>query len=381
MIRAEPVRHPAPADRHRRARLLSLATALIGGAALVAALLYLNGPADFPGPGQGSVVVRVQPGDTTSAIGDELLLRGVVASRAAFVQAAESRPQIQRIQPGYYRVREQMSGDSAVAVLLDPQARVGFMDVKSGVQLDDTRAENGTRTPGVLSQISAATCVGDGPQQRCIGVDALRAAMARTPPAELGVPDWAVAGVSKAAPNRRLEGLVAPGPYDIDPNASPAAVLRDVLDTSVPRLELTGLGQGAASGAKGYEALIRASLVEREAVGPDLPKVARVISNRLAAKQRLELDSTVNYPLDVQALRTTAQGRTAAGPYNTYRNLGLPPTPVASVSGAAVSAALAPTPGPWLYFVRCTPAGASCFATTFPEHRANVARAVASGAF
>ncbi|MDN5920558.1 MAG: endolytic transglycosylase MltG, partial [Pseudonocardia sp.] len=99
------------------------------------------------------------------------------------------------------------------------------------------------------------------------------------------------------------------------------------------------------------------------------------------AGQRLELDSTVNYPLDVQALRTTAEARGAPGPYNSYLNEGLPPTPVSSVSEQALAAALEPAPGPWRFFVRCTTEGASCFAVTFPEHQANVARARAAGAF
>lgn len=372
---AQPV-HRAPVERQWRRRLLLLATALVAGAGLVAAVVYLAGPQDYPGDGEGVVVVRIQPGDSTSAIGDLLVGRGVVASRAAFVDAAAEQPDIQRVQPGYYQMRELMSGDAAATALLDPEARVGFMDIKGGIQLDDTRAPNGSVTPGVLSQISSATCVGEGPQRHCLGVETLRATMAKSAPAALGVPEWARAGFTRAAPNRRLEGLIAPGTYDIDPTGGPVQVLRSVLRDSEPRLEAAGLG-----GPGSYETLIRASLVEREAIARDMPQVARVISNRLLAGRRLELDSTVNYPLDVQALRTTSEARSAPGPYNSYLNTGLPPTPVSSVSDAALSAARAPAPGPWLFFVRCTTEGGSCFAVTFPEHQANVARARAAGAF
>ncbi|RZT86177.1 UPF0755 protein [Pseudonocardia sediminis] len=373
---AQPVRHRAPVERQWRRRLLLLATALLAGAAVVAAALYLVGPEDYPGEGQGVVVVRIERGDSTSAIGDMLLGRGVVASRAAFVDAASEQPDIQRVQPGYYEMRELMSGDAAATALLDPDARVGFMDVKGGIQLDDTKAPNGTVTPGVLSQISEATCVGEESQRRCLSVETLRATMAKAAPEALGVPDWAEAGYTRAAPNRRLEGLVAPGTYDLDPTGGPVQVLRSVLTTSVPRLESAGLG-----GEGSYETLIRASLVEREAIARDMPQVARVISNRLLAGQRLELDSTVNYPLDVQALRTTSEARGTPGPYNSYLNTGLPPTPVSSVSDAALAAAREPAPGPWLFFVRCTTEGGSCFAVTFPEHQANVARAREAGAF
>ena len=196
-------------------------------------------------------------------------------------------------------------------------------------------------TPGVLSQISTATCLGEDDERRCVTVDELRKVMAESDLAALGVPEWARDGVAKAAPVRRLEGLVAPGTYDFDPTLPPLEVLRSVLAASEPRLERAGLGRDASS----YEVLVRASLVEREAIAPDMPRIARVITNRLGAGQRLELDSTVNYPLDVQALRTTAEARGAPGPYNSYLNLGLPPTPVSSVSDAAIAAALQPEPG------------------------------------
>ena len=204
-----------------------------------------------------------------------------------------------------------MSGEAAAEALVEPDSRVGFMDVKGGIQLDDTKAPNGTVTPGVLSQISTATCVGEDDERRCVGVDELRRVMAESDLAALGVPAWARDGVARAAPVRRLEGLVAPGTYDFDPTAAPA---RRCCAASCRRpsrgCERAGLGRDASS----YEVLVRASLVEREAIAPDMPRVSRVITNRLGAGQRLELDSTVNYPLDVQALRTTAEARGAPGP-------------------------------------------------------------------
>ncbi|MBL7570768.1 endolytic transglycosylase MltG, partial [Escherichia coli] len=67
--------------------------------------------------------------------------------------------------------------------------------------------------------------------------------------------------------------------------------------------------------------------------------------------------------------------RAAPGPYNTYLNLGLPPTPIAAASPDAIRAAVDPDPGQWIYFVKCEPTGASCFAVTPEEHDANRALA------
>jgi UPF0755 protein len=134
-------------------------------------------------------------------------------------------------------------------------------------------------------------------------------------------------------------------------------------------------------GMSPYDVLVVASLVEKESITADMPKVARVIYNRLGAGQRLELDTTINYPLDVPSLYTSPENRAKPGPYNTYLNTGLPPTPIAPAGSDAVAAALAPANGPWMFFVICQKDGTSCFANTFAEHQANVAKARANGAF
>jgi UPF0755 protein len=371
--------------RRRRISVLLLAVLLLLGG-LVGGGLYLFSSVfstpDFDGGGTGDVVVRVQEGDSTTQIGSLLAERGVVAGVAAFTQAAAKDDRIRSVQPGYYQLRSQMSGSSAVALLLDPASRVGQLEIRGGVQLDDTRAPDGTVAPGVLSLISRATCATMDGTEHCVPVDELRATMAGTAPAALGVPEWALEAVGRADPVRRLEGLLVPGRYDVPPGTSAAEVLRGLLATSAARLEASGLVAGAQSiGSSPYEVLTIASLVEKEAITPDMPKVARVVYNRLGAGQRLELDSMVNYPLDLQALRTTADDRARPGPYNSYVVAGLPPTPISAPGRDAITAALAPVQGPWFFFVRCQSDGTSCFAETFAEHDANVSEARANGAF
>jgi len=328
------------------------------------------------------VVVEVADGATTTQIGNTLHRSGIVASTQAFTEAALDEVRIRSVQPGYYQMRSQMSGESAVERLLDPAARVGRLEIRGGVQLDDTRSPDGAVTPGVLTLISRATCAQVDGVERCVSAEELRAAMADTDPEELGVPEWALANVRAAAPARRLEGLLIPGLYDVEPGNPAADVLRTLLATSSARLEASGLIAGAQRlGYSPYEVLIVASLVEKEGITPDMPKVARVVYNRLAVDQRLELDSMVNYPLDIQALRTTAAARAQDGPYNSYRRAGLPPTPIAAPGRDAVAAAIGPEEGPWLYFVRCETDGTSCFGTTLGEHETNVRTAVENGAF
>jgi UPF0755 protein len=350
-----------------------LVLALVGGAFFARDLLPILFPPDYDGPGSGRVVVEVSDGSSTREIGEELVAADVVASARAFGDAAEENPDGRGIQPGFYELRRQMSAVGAVAALLDPASRVGRLEIRSGTQLDDTAGPDGATVPGVLSMISRATCTVDGTgAERCASVPDLRAAMADTDPAELGVPSWALAGVRRAEPGRRLEGLLAPGTYDLAPGTAARDALAQVVRASVPRLEAGGLvAQADAQGVSPYDALVVASLAEREGVAADFGKVARVIYNRLAVPMRLQFDSTVNYPLDRQTLLTSPFDRARPGPYNTYLNLGLTPTPIGAVSPDALRAALGPAPGPWVYFVKCQTDGLSCFAVTPAEHDAN----------
>jgi UPF0755 protein len=376
-------RGPARRKR-RRATIVLLAVLLLGGVVAGGAYTFLGWfiAPDFEGTGVGDVVVQVEDGDSTTRIAGVLAANGVVASAAAFTNAADDDERIRAVQPGYYQLRRQMSGASAVALMLDPASRVGQLEIRGGVQLDDTSAPDGSVAPGVLSLISQATCVRQDGEERCVSVDELRASMSETDPATLGVPEWALEDVAEAEPRRRLEGLLVPGRYDVHPGSTAVDVLKELLATSAARLEATGLVSGARSiGTSPYEVLTIASLVEKEAITPDMPQVARVIYNRLGAGRRLELDSMVNYPLDLQALRTTAEDRTRPGPYNSYVVTGLPPTPIAAAGREAIAAALEPVAGPWMYFVRCQADGTSCFAETYEEHDANVREARANGAF
>ncbi|MCD2197805.1 endolytic transglycosylase MltG [Actinomycetospora endophytica] len=380
---------PVSEGTRRRRRLVwpiiagFLVLALAGGAFFAHNLWGVFFPPDFAGPGTGHVVIQVGDGDSTRDIGETLVTDGVVASARGFGNAAEDDPRGRGIQPGFYDMQRGMPAAAAVSRMLDPGTRLGRMEVRGGTQLDDTAGVGSARVPGVLSLISAATCVvEDSGARRCASVDDLRRTMATTDPARLGVPDWALPDVRQAVPERRLEGLVAPGTYDVTPGSDATTALTSVVRASASRLEDGGIvSQAASNNVSPYQALIVGSLAEREGIEQDFGKIARVVYNRLPIPMRLQLDSTINYPLDRQTLLTTPFDRAAPGPYNTYLNFGLPPTPIGAVSPPALKAALTPDPGAWVYFVKCQPDGASCFAVTPAEHDANRRLAQQRGAY
>ncbi|WP_433869410.1 endolytic transglycosylase MltG [Saccharopolyspora sp. CA-218241] len=372
--------------RKRRRWVTALAAVfvvvLVGGGVLYGAsqIVQLGAYEDFSGEGTGQVVIRVESGETVSAIGSTLADQGVVASTKAFIEAAEGNRRINGIQPGFYLMRKEMSGESAVEHIMSPDAKVGRVEVRGGMRLEDQLAPDGGTTPGVLTRLAEATCVG---RAECITSEEMHEVAATADLRSLGVPEWAVGPASEAEPRRRLEGLILPAVYDVKPGASAEDVLRDVVTRSATMLQAAGLPQAAeGTGHTPYELLTIASIVQSEGIGKDFGKIARVIENRLAPPaMKLGMDSTINYPLDKPALLTKPEDRGRPGPYNTYLNYGLPPTPISAPGQDAIIAAEKPTEGSWKFFVKCYPDGTSCFADTYEQHQTYIEEARARGAF
>ncbi|MEK9712198.1 MAG: endolytic transglycosylase MltG [Thalassolituus sp.] len=125
-----------------------------------------------------------------------------------------------------------------------------------------------------------------------------------------------------------------------------------------------------------YDALIMASIIEKETgVASERPVIAGVFVRRLQKGMRLETDPTVIYGLgdSFEGNLTRAHLRDSSNKYNTYRNKGLPPGPIALAGRAAINAALHPAPGTELYFV-AKGDGSHYFSSTLSEHNDAVRR-------
>jgi UPF0755 protein len=114
--------------------------------------------------------------------------------------------------------------------------------------------------------------------------------------------------------------------------------------------------------------LTLASIIEREGrLTADFPKIAEVFYNRLHRNMALQSDATLYYVLPPNHGSLTAADLKLNSPYNTRIHTGLPPTPIASPGETALTAALHPAHGPYLYFVTIDKAGHAAFATTLDE--------------
>ena len=119
-----------------------------------------------------------------------------------------------------------------------------------------------------------------------------------------------------------------------------------------------------------YEALILASIVEKETAVPDeRAMIAAVFLSRLKKGMRLQTDPTVIYGMgDNYDGNIRSRDLRRDTPYNTYVHRGLTPTPIAMPSGAALRAVLNPAKTKALYFV-AKGDGSHHFSETYQEHR------------
>jgi UPF0755 protein len=384
----------ARANRNRRRRrtitvfsVAALVVVLVGAVFLGSRMWHgmFGTPSDYQGDGVKDVVVQVHNGDSTTAIGKTLKDGGVVATSQAFVDAAAGNAAISEIQPGFYKVRTEIPATNAVSRLADPQNRVGRLVIPEGRQLDDiTDVKSNAVTKGIFSLVADATCVTLDDQRKCgLTADDLKKAAGAADPATLSVPAWALDPVkAQGSDHRRIEGLIAPGTWNIDPSAPAPDILSTLIGASTTQYEQNGLLEaGNAENLSPYQILTVASLVQRESKPQDFAKVARVIYNRLIAPdhRRLEFDSTVNYSLDRQEIATTDADRGRDTPWNTYVRDGLPATPICSPGQPALTAAESPEPGDWLYFVTIDMQGTTLFTRDYQQHLANIELARQNG--
>lgn len=136
----------------------------------------------------------------------------------------------------------------------------------------------------------------------------------------------------------------------------------------------------ANTGLSDREAVILASIVEREARDPEqMRHVAGILLNRLEIGMALQVDATLQYVKGYDQARKTwwapplASDKQISSPYNTYENAGLPPGPISNPGENALMAVSNPIDSNDLFYLHATD-GNMYYAETYEEHQANIAR-------
>lgn len=194
-------------------------------------------------------------------------------------------------------------------------------------------------------------------------------------------------------PANSAEGYLFPATYTLEQQSAAHAVVARMVaafrnNTRGAFEKLAAARATARLPLTDHEALILASIVEREAQRPDeRPIIAGVFVNRLAdptfRPHRLQADPTVAYGCLVAPKSaptcatfdgrriTPAMVRDPLNPYNTYRIEGLPPGPISNPGLASIEAAITPMSHDFFYFV-ATGGGRHSFSRSLDEHNARI---------
>ncbi len=295
----------------------------------------------------------VKVGDTATSVGERLQATGLIRSSWVFRLTASIYSLDSSLEAGEYELRPNMSLSEIMAQL--QKASPFRLTIPEGWRLEQVAAL--VEEKGLFSK-----------------EDFLRASRAQ----------YTNSFLSSRPAGASLEGYLFPDTYFLSASTTASELVNKMLANFDGRFPRQLRDQAARRGLSVHQVVILASIVEREVIrDSERPIIAAVFLKRLALGMTLDADPTVQYALGSSPASVTRYGFWKASlsqddmrvdsPYNTYRQRGLPPGPIASPGLATLRAVVEAPETDYLYFV-AKGDGSHAFAATLEEHIQNIAR-------
>ncbi|MFO0862313.1 MAG: endolytic transglycosylase MltG [Candidatus Saccharibacteria bacterium] len=285
-------------------------------------------------------IFEVKKGESISEIANELAQQSLIDNPNAFVLYAKLGPAHGRLIPGPYLIRPSSSIASIVGDMSSGRIAQNKITFPEGITMADmaTRFANagyGSKEEYLSAAKSLATDYSFIP----------------------------------ASAKDNPEGYLFPSTYTFIPNRGATELVKKQYEAfnseMVPLLQSKQVANLTPN-----QVLTLASIVEKEALTEkDRKLVAGVFLNRLAKGMKFESDVTVNYATGKKI--TSPADLSVNSPYNTYRIVGLPPTPINNPSTDSVEAVLNYTPNDYIFFIAGND-GVVYYAKTLSEHNQNI---------
>jgi UPF0755 protein len=295
----------------------------------------------------------VEPGETAVEIATRLKQEGLISDAELFRRYLQYHGLDADIEAGEFTLSQTMTIPEIAQALQRGQQPEQVVTIQEGLRLEQVAAVVAAQTS--IPQDDFLALVTTGWQEVGFTFDLL-----------VDLP-----------PTTTLEGFLFPETYRLPEDGTAVDLLRRMLETFDERVTPEMRTAAANHGLNVYELVTLASIVEREVVlDEERPLVAGVYHNRLEADWFLGACPTVQYALgDVDDWwpSLTLDDLELDSPYNTYRNLGLPPGPLCSPGLASIQSSAYPADTDYYFFlVDCTKDdGSHLFAVTEEEHLGN----------
>jgi UPF0755 protein len=298
----------------------------------------------------------IRLGEPTITIADRLQSEGLITNASAFRNFLVYSGMDTTLQAGNYELSPGMTALEIAQALQDATPADVMFHILPGWRIEEIAAALPTSglniTPEAFQQAAS------------------------NPPEDVDVS-------SELPPGASLEGFLYPDAYTLPRETTLNELINQILQDFNTHVD-SDLRQGFANqGLSLYQGVTLASIVEREAVvDEEMPIIASVFLNRLAAGLKLDSDPTVQYALGYNQDQKTWWTNPISlndlqfdSRYNTYLYPGLPPGPIANPGLDALKAVAFPANTPYYYFrATCDGSGRHVFAETFEEHVANECR-------
>lgn len=295
----------------------------------------------------------VAQGETAATIGPRLQQTGLIRNSDLFSALVRYRGVDDALRAGDYELSPSMTLEEIVAELQRGRVRAVTVTIPEGWRMEQVAAKLAEAGLGKATDYLALMRKHDYPYP------------------------W-LQGRPEGAPDG-LEGFLFPDTYEVSLDAKPEAVIELML-RNFDRRVTPEIRQALAKGDLSfYEAIVLASIVEREAVVPDeRPIIAAVFLSRLNTGMYLQADPTVSYAKGLDPAQKVwwtpmmvEESQSVESPYNTFLHGGLTPGPICSPGLASIEAVAQPAQTDYLYFVSKGD-GSHAFAETFDEHVENM---------
>lgn len=272
---------------------------------------------------EGEVTLRIETGSSTADIALLLKEEDVIDDTAEFVERADELGVDEKLKPGTYRfIRGEPVDDILGRLASGEQSPEGVLTVPEGYSIND-----------IAQAVAKKTDISERGYFIATRVEGM----------------LPLAGSEDAS---SLEGFLFPSTYDLEPGITADDLVATQLDAFSDQTADVDWQLAEALGISEYQALVVASMVEREArVADERPLIAAVIYNRLAEGMKLEVDATVQYALGYWKTDLTFDDLQIDSPYNTRLYGGLPPGPICNPGLDSIEAALKPEAVDYLYYV------------------------------